>query len=164
MKRIFFIFSMLLCCILSSCTDANNTSSNRQEYQNNATDDMFTISEITTGTRKWFSIDIKNNQNKEWGTIKKRKSGNTGIIGEWLSTSEYSEDKLIFNDDGTFEDVYTKSIYSTSSNNYIRTNGHYEIYESNGKYRMKIKYSNKEYDFEYLVSDSYFCPERNDLL
>lgn len=174
MKKLFILLAVF-CFAFMACSNGSNDSGNSGSnsnnnvsstaYKNNATDDMFSVTNRTTSNgRNWFMVFLKDEKSKDWNDTYRRKNGTTGIIGEWELVGEYTEEILTFKNDGTFESVYTKSVYSTSPDNYIRTFGEYKVYESNGTYRMEVTWSGRKYDFEYVVSDTYFCPEENGII
>lgn len=177
MKKLLILFAML-CFVFASCNNTSQSSSDeetsssdkekssstkdsgkKQELKNNATDDMFDVSNYTEQNgRQWSTIALVDDMQKSWSEGFQRQSGESGIIGEWIQKRSFDEDYIYFKDDGTFINIWTKSIKSQNKSN---MSGTYSVYESDGIFKMKLSWSGYDYDFEYLVSDNYFITESN---
>ena len=156
MKKLFILLSVVFCITLVACTNASNpNNSNRQEYQNNTTDEHFSLKTQVVLQENWYHYET--DINGSWSTVHKRTSGTSGVVGTWTyrNYSEYASQNydvvLTFNDDGTYERVAKKPDGDAI------LEGTYEVSKDGDDFYIKIHWSSRVYNLKYLVSDSYFC-------
>ena len=150
MKKLFILLSVIIL-VFASCktaTQNNSIDRNKQEYKTNATDDMFEYYDET-----YMSVRAKNRS--KWLNGFKKTKGESGLIGTWIRSYNDRTEELSFYADGSWQCVKNY----TTKNEINRINGTFEVSTVDDIFYIRIFWSTREYNLQYLVSDNYYCHE-----